>query len=335
VTKAQASELERELERLLAGVARLTAVLRARFFGQDAVVEELLAALFAGGHALIEGAPGLGKTTLARTLAGALDLTFARVQCTPDLMPSDVIGARILEEDERGARKFRFEPGPVFTHVLLADEINRATPRTQSALLEAMGEGQVTAHGETRRLEDPFFVVATQNPVEMEGTYPLPEAQLDRFLLQIRVVSPSLEDLVHILRATPATSSAVASAPVERTLARADVLRLRELAAEIPASDDVLQRIARLVRATHADDERAGESVRAAVRHGASPRGAQALLAAARAHALISGRLHVATKDVERFAAPVLRHRFVLSWEGEGGAVSRDALVAEALRRSQ
>ncbi len=327
------SGLERELERLLAGVARLRGVLRARFVGQEAVVEELLAALFAGGHALIEGAPGLGKTTLARTLAGALDLTFARVQCTPDLMPSDVIGARILEEDERGARRFRFEPGPVFTHVLLADEINRATPRTQSALLEAMAEGQVTAHGETRRLEDPFFVVATQNPVEMEGTYPLPEAQLDRFLLQIRVVSPTLDDLVRILGAAPTVPNA-ASAPIERALSRADVLRLRELAREVPASDDVLQRIARLVRATHAEDERAGESVRAAVRHGASPRGAQSLLAAARAHALLSGRLHVSPKDVERFAAPVLRHRLVLSWEGEGGAISRDALVAEALRRS-
>ncbi|MCY2961754.1 MAG: AAA family ATPase [Planctomycetota bacterium] len=323
-------ELERELERLRAGVARLTATLRARFVGQDAVVDELLAALFAGGHALIEGAPGLGKTTLARTLAGALDLTFARVQCTPDLMPSDVIGARILEEDERGSRHFRFEPGPVFTHVLLADEINRATPRTQSALLEAMGERQVTTHGETRKLEEPFFVVATQNPVEMEGTYPLPEAQLDRFLLQIRVVSPSMDDLVRILGTPPSMGSAT----VQRALSRAEVLRLCELAREVPVSDDVLRRIARLVRATHADDAQAGESVRAAVRHGASPRGAQSLLAAARAHALISGRLHVSLADVERFAAPALRHRLVLSWEGEGSGVSRDALVAEALSRS-
>jgi MoxR-like ATPase len=320
--------LERELAALLSGVARLTAALRARFVGQEHVVEELLAALFAGGHALIEGAPGLGKTTLARTLAAALDLTFTRVQCTPDLMPSDIVGARILEEDERGARRFRFEPGPVFTHVLLADEVNRASPRTQSALLEAMGEGQVTAHGETRRLEEPFFVVATQNPVEMEGTFPLPEAQLDRFLLQIRVDSPPLDDLVRIL-AAPSEAK-----PVERALSRAEVLRLRALAREVPASEEIRRRIALLVRATHADAEQAGESVRAAVRHGVSPRGAQALLAAARAHALISGRLHVSVKDVERFAAPVLRHRLVLSWEGEGRGTSRDALVAEALRRT-
>ncbi len=326
-------ELSRELGQLLAGVARLTGALRARFVGQDHVVEELLAALFAGGHALIEGAPGLGKTTLARTLAAALDLRFTRVQCTPDLMPSDVIGARILDEDERGARKFRFEPGPVFTNVLLADEVNRASPRTQSALLEAMAERQVTAHGETRRLEEPFFVVATQNPVEMEGTFPLPEAQLDRFLLQIRVDAPSLDDLVRILH-LDGEGAPASDAPVERVLSRVDVLRLRELAREVPAGDDVLRRIARLVRATHADAEVAGESVRAAVRHGASPRAAQALLAACRAHALISGRLHVGDKDVERLAAPVLRHRLVLSWEGEGGGTSRDALIDEALRRS-
>jgi len=324
------SPIEREIEELRSGAQRLTDSLRARFVGQAGVVEELLATLFAGGHALIEGAPGLGKTTLARSLAQALDLSFARVQCTPDLMPSDVIGARILEEDEHGARRFRFEPGPVFTHVLLADEVNRATPRTQSALLEAMGEGQVTAHGETRRLEQPFFVVATENPVEMEGTYPLPEAQLDRFTLQIRVESPTLADLVVILGRPPDAMSA----PIERVMSRTDVLRLRELAGAIPASDEVLRRIARIVRATHADDESAGPVVKSAVRYGASPRGAQALLATARAHALLAGRLHVAVHDVERFAAPVLRHRLVLGYEGEGEMAARDALVSEALARS-
>lgn len=333
MSAANSQDLERELERLLAGVARLTTALRARFVGQEHVVEELLATLFAGGHALIEGAPGLGKTTLARTLAAALDLRFARVQCTPDLMPSDVIGARILDQDEKGARRFRFEPGPVFTHVLLADEVNRASPRTQSALLEAMAERQVTSHGETRKLEDPFFVVATQNPVEMEGTFPLPEAQLDRFLMQIRIAPPPLEDLVRIL-AIDGEGSPSSAAPVERALSRDDVLRLCAIARDVPASDDVLRRIARLVRATHADAEEAGDAVRASVRHGASPRAAQALLAAARAHALISGRLHVGAKDVERLAVPVLRHRLVLTWEGEGGGASRDALVAEALRRS-
>ena len=322
--------IEREVEELRAGAQRLIDSLRARFVGQAGVIDELLAALFAGGHALIEGAPGLGKTMLARSLAQALDLSFARVQCTPDLMPSDVIGARVLEEDERGARHFRFEPGPVFTHVLLADEVNRATPRTQSALLEAMGEAQVTVHGETRRLEEPFFVVATENPVEMEGTYPLPEAQLDRFTLQIRVESPTLADLVVIL-GRPADTL---NAPIERVMSRTDVLRLRELVRAIPVSDDVLRRIARLVRATHADDELAGPAVKTAVRHGASPRGAQALLATARAHALISGRLHVSPQDVARFATPVLRHRLVLGYESESGSSARDALVREALARS-
>ncbi|MBL8863083.1 MAG: AAA family ATPase [Planctomycetes bacterium] len=323
-------DLEREIERLRDGASRLAATLAARFVGQQHVVEELVAALIGGGHALIEGAPGLGKTTLARTLAAGLDLAFARVQCTPDLMPSDVVGARILEEDERGARRFRFEPGPVFTHVLLLDEINRATPRTQSALLEAMAERQVTAHGETRRLEDPFFVAATQNPIEMEGTYPLPEAQLDRFLLQVRVGAPSEDELVTILGA----GAALADTPVERALTRAEVVRLRALARELPASDGVLRHIARIVRATHPDSELSGPAVRAAVRHGASPRGAQALLAAARAHALLSGRLHVAPQDVGRFVAPALRHRLVLTWEGEGGTAARDALVAEALARA-
>jgi MoxR-like ATPase len=323
------SPLEAEIERLRAGVARLVVALRARFVGQDHVVEELLAALFGGGHALIEGAPGLGKTTLARSLASALDLSFARVQCTPDLMPSDVVGARILEEDERGARRFRFEPGPVFTNVLLADEVNRATPRTQSALLEAMAERQVTAHGETRRLDAPFFVVATQNPIEMEGTYPLPEAQLDRFLLHVAVGAPSEDELVRILRLDPGA----AQDGVTRVLTRGDVLRLCELAREVPASDDVLHRIARVVRATHPGDELAGPLVKSSVRHGASPRGAQAMLAAARAHALVRGRLHVAASDVERFAAPALRHRLVLTWEGEGAGVTRDDLAAEALAR--
>jgi len=324
------SDLEREIVRLRAQCERLVASLHTRFLGQEGAVLELLAALFAGGHVLIEGAPGLGKTTLARTLAEALDLGFARIQCTPDLMPSDVLGARILEEGERGARRFRFEPGPVFTNVLLADEVNRATPRTQSALLEAMAEKQVTLFGETRALEEPFFVIATQNPIEMEGTYPLPEAQLDRFLLHVAIESPQLEDLVRILAATVGETPP----PVGRVLSRADVLRLRALVREVPASDEVVRRAARIVRATHPVDELAGEAVRASVRFGASPRGGQALLLAAKALALLSGHLHVAPRDLDRLAAPALRHRLVLSWEGEGAGTSRDALIAEAVARA-
>ncbi len=322
---------EQELADLRAGCDALVAALRTRFLGQERVVEELLAALIAGGHVLIEGAPGLGKTTLVRTLASALDLGFRRIQCTPDLMPSDVLGTRVLEEDGRGGRSFRFEKGPVFTHVLLADEVNRATPRTQSALLEAMAEHQVTVFGETLALEEPFFVAATQNPIEMEGTYPLPEAQLDRFLLHIAVTAPPLEDLERILLAT--TGTPPGDAP--RALARAQVARLRQLAREVPVRGDLVRHAARIVRATHPDDALAGEEVRARVRYGASPRGGQALLLAAKAAALASGKLHVTQADLERFAAPALRHRLVLSWEGEGAGEDRDALVREAVARAR
>jgi MoxR-like ATPase len=324
----------RDVERAVAAVRDAAERVRARvarsFVGQDAVVEELLVALFAGGHVLLEGAPGLGKTTLVRTLSEALDLSFRRVQCTPDLMPADVLGTRILDEDERGGRRFRFEQGPVFTHVLLADEINRATPRTQSALLEAMAERQVTIFGETHALEEPFLLVATQNPIEMEGTYPLPEAQLDRFLLKIDVGAPSFDALMSILKLGGAT--------VERgqaVMTRAELLAARELVRELPVSADMLALAARIVLATSPTDPSAPDSIRRFVRWGASPRGAQALIAAGRARALLAGRLFVSVEDVERLVPSVLRHRLLLNYEADSAGVRSDDLARECFERAR
>ncbi|HIG11739.1 MAG TPA: MoxR family ATPase [Planctomycetes bacterium] len=297
------------------------------FLGQHDVVEELLLTILAGGHALLEGAPGLGKTTLVRTLAQVLDLEFSRIQFTPDLMPADVIGMRILTESSTGKREFEFQRGPIFSNVVLADEINRATPRTQSALLEAMGEKQVTVFGETCVLDEPFMVIATQNPIEMEGTYPLPEAQLDRFLLKIQVESPPLENLITILDET----TGKVREPVGPMVRGEELLEMLRLVREVPASSDMVSLAARLVRATHPSDESAPEGVRRFVRHGASPRGGQALLLSAKARALVQGRLHVQTQDFEALAKSALRHRLILNYEGEASAITTDELVLEAL----
>ncbi len=322
-------DVERDVAALREAAEHVRAQVSQRFVGQADVVEELLVALFAGGHVLLEGAPGLGKTTLVRRLSESLDLSFRRVQCTPDLMPADVLGTRILDEDERGGRRFRFEKGPVFTHVLLADEINRATPRTQSALLEAMAEQQVTIFGETHALEAPFLVVATQNPIEMEGTYPLPEAQLDRFLLQIDVAAPGFEALVTILELAHD-----GDARVQPLMSRAELLRGRDLVREVPISRDMLELAARTVIATSPADASAPDSVRRFVRYGASPRGAQALVAAARARALLAGRLFVSVDDIERLVVCALRHRLLLNYEADAAGVRRDDLVRECFARA-
>jgi len=316
-----------EIDRLREAVRRLAATIGERFLGQEEVSELLLLSLFAGGHSLLEGAPGLGKTTLVRCLADSLALDFRRVQFTPDLMPPDILGTRILELSDTGERHFSFEPGPLFTHVLLADEINRATPRTQSALLEAMQESQVTVFGETRHLEEPFLVIATQNPIEMEGTYPLPEAQLDRFLFKITLELPGREALSEILDAT----TGIPPAPIEAQLEREEVCSLRSLVREVPASSDLVRLVAALVHATHPSSAIAPERVRALVRYGSSPRGGQSILVGAKARALLRGRLHVAEEDVRALAAPALRHRLILGYEGEASGVGPDELVRDAL----
>jgi MoxR-like ATPase len=322
---------EATIERHRSACEQLRARIAERFLGSEDALEQLLLCLLAGGNALIEGAPGLGKTTLVRAVAASLGMDFRRVQFTPDLMPADILGARLLEEDSAGRRHFRFQEGPVFTHVLLADEVNRATPRTQSALLEAMQEHQVTVFGETRPLPRPFFVIATQNPLEMEGTYPLPEAQLDRFLLKIDVAAPEADDLVRILEATHSQDRAEPDALLDAQR----VLEIQALVDTLPASKQILRRIARLVRATHPDSEEAPDLVRRCVRHGASPRGGQSILLASRSRAFLAGRLHVSGEDIDAVAAPALRHRILLGYEGEASGVRPDELVAAALESSR
>jgi MoxR-like ATPase len=325
---ADSAALEREIAALRERARALQAAIGTVFLGHDDVVEQLLCALFAGGHALLEGVPGLGKTTLVRALAAALDSSFRRIQFTPDLMPGDILGLRLLEHDGEQRKLFTFQRGPVFANVVLADEINRASPRTQSALLEAMQEGRVTLFGETHALDSPFFLVATQNPIEMEGTYPLPEAQLDRFLLQIVLGSPRLDELVQVLSRT-ASLDQPPEARVRPAIDKREVLRIRELVRDVPASSDVVELVARTVLATHPGPE-APEPVRRYVRHGASPRGGQALLWAAKARALLRGRLHVALDDLEALAVPALRHRLILNYEGEASGVGSAELARAA-----
>jgi MoxR-like ATPase len=325
--------LERELEELLAGHRRLTAEIAKVFRGHDAVVEQLLLCLYAGGHVLLEGVPGLGKTTLVRALAASLALSFRRIQFTPDLMPGDILGLRLLEEDAAGRKHFTFQRGPVFANVVLADEINRASPRTQSALLEAMAEARVTLFGESQPLDDPFFLVATENPIEMEGTYPLPEAQLDRFLYKVVLGLPTLEETVAVLAATAERPPAVESV-VQPTLSRDQVRRLRELTRQTPTSSDMVELAARVVLATQPAGD-APDDVKRYVRHGSSPRGGQALLWTAKARALVRGRLHVGLEDLEAACAPALRHRLILGYEGEAAGVSTDALARAALEHAK
>ena len=295
--------------------------------GHDEIVDQVLVALFAGGHVLLEGVPGLGKTLLVRTLAGCLDLSFSRIQFTPDLMPSDIIGTNIIVEDADGRRHFRFERGPVFAHILLADEVNRATPKTQSALLEAMQESSATVAGVTHRLPPPFFVLATQNPIEMEGTYPLPEAQLDRFLFKLRIRYPALEQLSEIIDRTTTSHDPV----VERVMTGGETLAARELVREVPIASHVRQFAATLVMATHPQWEEAPDITRRYIRYGASPRAAQALVLGAKVLALRAGRFAVSVDDVKTIALPVLRHRIILNFEGEAEGIEADRLLSEVL----
>ncbi len=308
---------------------RLKAELQRVIVGQDEVIEGVLAALFADGHVLLEGAPGLGKTALVRALAAAVDLHFSRIQFTPDLMPADVIGTNIIREDAGGRRVFEFQPGPIFTNLLLADEINRATPKTQSALLEAMQERQVTVAGETRIMPAPFLVLATQNPLEMEGTYPLPEAQLDRFFFKLKVGYPSEEDLHSIIERTTEASAPV----VHKVISAADVLALRDLVREVPMTREIQAHAIGLVLATHPESERATPLAAKYVRYGASPRGVQALILAGKIFALLDGRYHVAKADLDRAAPAALRHRLILNFEGEAEGVTADRIIEEALAR--
>ena len=295
-----------------------------RIVGNREVLDLVLTGLFAGGHALLEGVPGIGKTMLVRTLAEAIDASFSRIQFTPDLMPADVTGTMVLFEGPDGVREFRFREGPVFANVLLADEINRATPKTQSAMLEAMEERQVTTDGKPRLLPKPFFVLATQNPLEMEGTYPLPEAQLDRFLYKILVGTPSREDLVEIIDLAARPPAAASKAPVTSA---DEVASFVALARDVVLTREVRDLIARIVLATHRDNELAPEPVRRYVRHGASPRAALSIAMGIKARALIEGRAHAERSDIPKLVKPALRHRISLNFEGEAEGLDTDAVL--------
>jgi MoxR-like ATPase len=309
-------------ERFSEMASRIETEVGAFIVGQHQLVRQTLISLIAGSHALLEGVPGLGKTMLVRTMAEALDLGFSRIQFTPDLMPADIIGTNIIVE-EGGERRFRFQQGPIFSNLVLADEINRATPKTQSALLEAMQEHRVTVAKQQYTLSEPFFVLATQNPLEMEGTYPLPEAQLDRFFFKIDVPFPSEADLVRIMERTTGVDSPV----VGKAATGADVLAMQRLARDVPIASHVMAYAIRILRGTHPETDGVPEIVSTFVRYGASPRGAQAMVLGAKISALLDGRFNVSYADVQAVAAPALRHRIILNFEGEAEGISTDSVV--------
>jgi MoxR-like ATPase len=322
-----ADAIREQLDRFRADFRRLREEIAKVIVGQDDIVEGTLAALIAGGHVLLEGVPGLGKTLLVRTIADALHLKFARVQFTPDLMPADLVGTNIVLETPEGGRKFEFQRGPVFANVVLADEINRATPKTQSALLEAMQEHHVTVGGTTYPLPQPFFVLATQNPLEMEGTYPLPEAQLDRFFFKLLVKFPSFDQIETILDRT----TEVARPKAEPTFDGDRILALAQLVRQIPIAPEVRRYAIAVVMATHPENELAAPAAKKYVRYGSSPRGAQAIILAAKLKAILDGRYHVAREDVRHAAPMALRHRLILNFEGQADGVPPDDVIRNIL----
>ncbi|MEN9284269.1 MAG: hypothetical protein RLZZ179_1762 [Verrucomicrobiota bacterium] len=319
--EASAQHFQETFERIRAEICKF-------IVGQHDIVENVLLSIICGGHVLLEGVPGLGKTALVNTIAKALHLKFQRIQFTPDLLPADVVGTQILV-DKGGQKVFEFQPGPVFCNVLLADEINRATPKTQAALLETMQEKTVTVASKTHRLPLPFFVLATQNPIENEGTYPLPEAQLDRFFFKLFVEVPTHDDFVEILNRTTGNRPP----EIEAVATGEDIIQMGATLREVPIAAEVQDYLVRVVRNTHPTEPAAPESVKTYIRHGSSPRGAQTILTAARARALLRGRFHVSKEDINAVAVPALRHRMILSFEGEAEGIRTENIINDVIEK--
>ena len=319
---------EEQIQSFRQTYAALRAEIGKVIVGNDEIVEGTLIAIFAGGHVLLEGVPGLGKTLLVRTLSEVLDLSFNRIQFTPDLMPADILGTNLVVENPDGRREFQFQKGPIFAHLILADEINRATPKTQSALLEAMQEKQVTAAGEIRKLAEPFFVLATQNPIDQEGTYPLPEAQLDRFFFKLLLDYPSAAELTEVLNRTTEN----AQAQVNKVIDGVGLMELQKLVREVPVATHVKDYAVRMVLATHPKTETAAAIANQYLRFGSSPRGGQTLILAGKVRALIQGRFNVSFDDLQSAAAAALRHRLILNFEAEAEGITTDHIITQILQ---
>jgi MoxR-like ATPases len=317
-----------DLKNVVDSVTSIESEIAHHMVGQKDLIRQTLIAILAGGNVLLEGVPGLGKTRLVKTIGKVLDLQFSRIQFTPDLMPADVVGTNIITRSDENSGMFKFQPGPVFSNIVLADEINRATPKTQSAMLEAMQEQTVTIAGKTYELPQPFFVLATQNPIEMEGTYPLPEAQMDRFMFKLDVPFPTLEELTDIVTMTGGNEEKQL-----RTVTNGEeILRMRGMAREIPAAKPVLEFAMKLVLATHPDSGYAPEMAKKYIRFGSSPRGAQAIMNAARIRAILEGRYNVAFEDVKNAAYPSLRHRIFVNFEGMSEGIVPDIIISEIIK---
>ena len=322
---------EQQYEQMSKALLTVKEEIRKFIVGQEEAVEFTLYAILADGHVLLEGLPGLGKTMLVRTIASVLDLSFSRIQFTPDLMPADITGTSMIERMENGKQQFTFQKGPVFSQIVLADEINRATPKTQSALLEAMGEKTVTVLGDTKPMERPFFVLATQNPIEMEGTYPLPEAQLDRFLCKVLLPYPSKKDLLMIMERT----TGAVSARLSKVMDDEQLLEAQQMVKEVMMAEDLLAYAVDIVMATNPFNEDALDEVKQFVQYGSGPRGVQSIIKLAKARALINGRFHVSVADIKAVAKPALRHRILLNYEGEAAEKTTDDVVDLLLSKVQ